>query len=103
MELTVTLGLKVRKDANKPCCIEPLMKITKLLRCFLIRSGCSLDATRRPGPMGAGGEEAHDMATPLHLCCQWGLEQTANELLDHGANINAQVSLTFSFLWNILN
>lgn len=42
---------------------------------FLIRSGCDLNSPRRPGNNGTGGDEAKDECTPLHLCCQWGLEQ----------------------------
>lgn len=41
---------------------------------FLIQSGCDLDSPRMPGPSGEGGDEATDRASPLHLCCQWGLE-----------------------------
>ncbi len=60
--------------------------------CFLIRAGCDLNSPRRPGPDGQGGEEARDLATPLHLCCQWGLEQTVTSLLEHGVNVNSKVS-----------
>ncbi|XP_023312592.1 rabankyrin-5-like, partial [Anoplophora glabripennis] len=41
---------------------------------FLIQAGCDLDSPRMPGPNGEGGEEAKDGSSPLHLCCQWGLE-----------------------------
>ncbi|KAG8238894.1 hypothetical protein J437_LFUL015179 [Ladona fulva] len=51
--------------------------------CFLIQ---------RPGPGGRGGEEARDQASPLHLCCQWGLEDVVRTLVEHGANINAKDS-----------
>ncbi|XP_072754807.1 rabankyrin-5 [Anoplolepis gracilipes] len=57
---------------------------------FLIRSGCDLNAPRRPGPDGAGGDEAKDECTPLHLCCQWGLEQVVQTLIEHGADVNAR-------------
>ncbi|KAH0955502.1 hypothetical protein HN011_010412 [Eciton burchellii] len=57
---------------------------------FLIRSGCDLNAPRRPGPDGAGGDEARDECTPLHLCCQWGLEQVVQTLIEHGADVNAR-------------
>lgn len=57
---------------------------------FLIRSGCDLNAPRRHGPNGAGGDEAKDECTPLHLCCQWGLEQVVQTLIEHGADVNAQ-------------
>jgi ankyrin repeat protein len=30
-------------------------------------------------------------ASPLHLCCQWGLEEVVQTLLEHGAAINAKV------------
>lgn len=56
---------------------------------FLIQSGCDLNTPRRPGPGGRGGEEARDEQTPLHLCCQWGLESVVQTLVEHGANINA--------------
>ena len=78
---------------------------------FLVRAGCDINrfehfylfcpqktnqkifsSPRRPGPDGGGGEEAHDQATPLHLCCQWGLEETVAALIEHGANVNAKVS-----------
>ena len=57
---------------------------------FLIRAGCDLDSPRRPGPNGSGGDEARDMATPLHLCCQWGIDQVVETLLEHGAAINSK-------------
>ncbi|XP_055542467.1 rabankyrin-5 isoform X2 [Wyeomyia smithii] len=56
---------------------------------FLIRSGCDLDSPRQPGPQGQGGDEAKDKASPLHLCCQWGLRNVLHTLIDHGANVNA--------------
>ena len=57
---------------------------------FLIRAGCDLESPRRPGISGQGGDEARDMATPLHLCCQWGLELVVETLLEHGAPLNAR-------------
>jgi hypothetical protein len=30
-------------------------------------------------------------ASPLHLCCQWGLEEVVRTLLEHGASLNAKV------------
>ncbi|KAG8035383.1 hypothetical protein G9C98_006829 [Cotesia typhae] len=57
---------------------------------FLIRSGCDLNAIRKLGPNGEGGDEARDNCTPLHLCCQWGLEQVVQTLVEHGANVNAR-------------
>ncbi|XP_054012865.1 rabankyrin-5 isoform X2 [Hylaeus anthracinus] len=57
---------------------------------FLIRSGCDLNAPRRPGSDGRGGDEARDECTPLHLCCQWGLEQVVQTLIEHGADVNAR-------------
>lgn len=57
---------------------------------FLIRSGCDLNAPRRPGPDGTGGDEARDECTPLHLCCQWGLEQVIQTLIEHDADVNAR-------------
>ena len=60
---------------------------------FLIRCGCDLNSPRKVGPDGRGGDEAHDLATPLHLCCQWaGLPIVVEALLEHGANKNAKVS-----------
>lgn len=56
---------------------------------FLIRSGCDLDSPRQLGPQGQGGDEAKDKASPLHLCCQWGLTKVLQTLIDHGANVNA--------------
>lgn len=34
----------------------------------------------------------NQQAGPLHLCCQWGLEDVVQTLLEHGAFINAKVS-----------
>lgn len=56
---------------------------------FLIRSGCDLNSPRQQGPDGQGGDEAKDKASPLHLCCQWGLVRVLQTLIDHGANVNA--------------
>ncbi|KAK7076768.1 Ankyrin repeat and FYVE domain-containing protein 1, partial [Halocaridina rubra] len=60
------------------------------IACFLIRSGCDVNAVRKPGPGGSGGEEANDLQSPLHLCCSWGLEDTVQTLLEHGAKVNAR-------------
>ncbi|XP_014229483.1 rabankyrin-5 [Trichogramma pretiosum] len=58
---------------------------------FLIKSGCDLNSPRRPPANGEeGGEEARDECTPLHLCCQWGLEQVVQTLIEHGANVNSR-------------
>uniref|UniRef100_A0A1B6G1J7 FYVE-type domain-containing protein n=2 Tax=Cuerna arida TaxID=1464854 RepID=A0A1B6G1J7_9HEMI len=57
---------------------------------FLVQSGCDLNTPRRAGPGGRGGEEAHDQQSPLHLCCQWGLESVVQTLVEHGANINVK-------------
>uniref|UniRef100_A0A8D8RKA9 Rabankyrin-5 n=2 Tax=Cacopsylla melanoneura TaxID=428564 RepID=A0A8D8RKA9_9HEMI len=59
---------------------------------FLIQSGCDLSSARRPGPGGRGGEEARDSQGPLHLCCQWGLENVVQALMEKGAPLNAQDS-----------
>jgi rabankyrin-5 len=56
---------------------------------FLIKSGCDLDSCRQPGPQGQGGDEAKDKASPLNLCCQWGLTSVIQALIDHGANVNS--------------
>ncbi|XP_056141328.1 rabankyrin-5 isoform X2 [Lampris incognitus] len=58
--------------------------------CFLIRSGCDVNSSRRPGPNGEGDEEARDGQTPLHLAGCWGLEEVVQCLLEFGANVNAQ-------------
>ncbi|XP_040039032.2 rabankyrin-5 [Gasterosteus aculeatus] len=58
--------------------------------CFLIRSGCDVNSTRKPGPNGEGDEEARDGQTPLHLASSWGLEDVVQCLLEFGANVNAQ-------------
>ena len=50
--------------------------------CFLIRSGCEVNIPRREG------NAENDRSTPLHLCAQWGLEQVAATLLEHGAEIS---------------
>ncbi|CAL4119884.1 unnamed protein product, partial [Meganyctiphanes norvegica] len=60
------------------------------IACFLVRSGCDVNATRRPGPSGSGGEEAQDLQTPLHMCSSWGLQDTLQTLLEHGAKVNAK-------------
>ncbi|KAF2882462.1 hypothetical protein ILUMI_23687 [Ignelater luminosus] len=57
---------------------------------FLIQSGCDLDSPRMLGPNGEGGEEAKDKASPLHLCCQWGLDTVIQTLVEHGANVNSR-------------
>ncbi|XP_069684015.1 rabankyrin-5 [Periplaneta americana] len=57
---------------------------------FLIQSGCDLNSARKPGPGGRGGDEARDQASPLHHCCQWGLETVVQTLVEHGAAINSR-------------
>ena len=57
----------------------------ELAACFLIRSGCDVNCTRR-----GGGDD--DLATPLHMCATWGLTAAAMTLLEHGANVNARDS-----------
>ncbi|XP_018794281.1 PREDICTED: rabankyrin-5 [Bactrocera latifrons] len=56
---------------------------------FLIKSQCDIDSPRQPGPKGEGGDEANDKASPLHVCCHWGLIKVLQALIDHGANVNA--------------
>ena len=58
---------------------------------FLIRSGCDINAARRPGPTGGGGDAAQDLQTPLHMCCSWGLLSTVITLLEHGVKVNNKV------------
>ncbi|XP_061754275.1 rabankyrin-5 isoform X2 [Nerophis ophidion] len=60
--------------------------------CFLIRSGCDVNSSRRPGPNGEGEEEARDGQMPLHLASSWGLEDVVQCLLEFGANVNTQDS-----------
>ncbi|KAK6636534.1 hypothetical protein RUM43_010196 [Polyplax serrata] len=55
---------------------------------FLIQSGCDLNTPRRPSPEGRGGDESHDGYTPLHLCCQWGLVDVVQALVEHDTEIN---------------
>jgi ankyrin repeat protein len=43
-----------------------------------------------PGPNGEGDDEARDRASPLHLCCQWGLETVVRTLVEHRANVNSR-------------
>ena len=50
-----------------------------------------MNSPRRPGPDGGGGDEANDLASPLHLCCQWGLQEVVATLVEHGADVNAKV------------
>lgn len=57
---------------------------------FLIQAGCDLDSPRMEGPNGEGGDEARDKSSPLHLCCQWGLETVARTLIEHRANVNSR-------------
>lgn len=57
---------------------------------FLIQSGCDLDSPRMPGSNGEGGDEANDGASPLHLCCQWGLDAVVQTLVEHGAIVNSR-------------
>lgn len=59
---------------------------------FLIQAGCDLDCARMTGPNGEGGDEARDGASPLHLCCQWGLDTVVQTLVEHGANVNSRDS-----------
>ncbi|XP_030370136.1 rabankyrin-5 isoform X2 [Scaptodrosophila lebanonensis] len=56
---------------------------------FLIRSQCDLDSPRQPGPNDENCEIAKEKASPLHLCCQWGLTKVLQTLIDHGASVNA--------------
>lgn len=48
-----------------------------------------MDAARQPGANGEGGDEAKDKATPMHLCCNFGLTRVLQTLIDYGANVNA--------------
>ena len=53
----------------------------------------------RPSPEGKGGDESHDGCTPLHLCCQWGLVDVVQTLLEHGAFINKTVRIKKNFFF----
>lgn len=68
------------------------------IACFLVNNGASVDVTRREGPGGRGGALAKEKQTPLHMCCSWGLVETAKALLQNMAKINAQVLDMISFL-----
>ncbi|XP_054156411.1 rabankyrin-5-like [Oppia nitens] len=57
--------------------------------CFFIRSGCDINAIRRPGPDGMGQDDV-DKQTPLHLASGWGLEEVVYTLMEHMADVNAQ-------------
>jgi len=60
------------------------------IACFLIRAGCDLNTPRRPGPNGAGGDEAFDGQGPLHLSAQWGQDEVVTTLIEQGTDINRQ-------------
>ncbi|CAB3379555.1 Hypothetical predicted protein [Cloeon dipterum] len=60
------------------------------IACFLVRSGCEMNAPRRPGPNGEGGDEARDGQHPLHMACTWGQEQVVQTLIEHKAHVNAK-------------
>lgn len=55
---------------------------------FLIQAGCDKDSPRKPGMNGEECDESRDQASPLHLCCQWGLEEVVQTLIEHSANVN---------------
>ncbi|KAF7206584.1 ankyrin repeat and FYVE domain containing 1 [Nothobranchius furzeri] len=82
-------------SAGPSGCIQTLLhraidENNEVSACFLIRSGCEVNSTRRPGPNGEGDEEARDGQTPLHLASSWGLEEVVQCLLEFAANVNAQ-------------
>lgn len=72
------------------------------IACFLVQSGCSVNALRQEGFGGKGACMAKDIQTPLHMCCSWGLLDTARELIRFGAKINAKVSKEVSSLFRFL-
>ena len=47
--------------------------------CFI--PGCDINASRRPGLNGEGGEEAFDGQGPLHMAAQWGQENVVTCLI----------------------
>ena len=49
-----------------------------------------MNAPRKPSPSGAGGDEAYDGQTPLHLACTWALENVVQTLLEFGVDVNAK-------------
>ncbi|KAB7502063.1 Rabankyrin-5 [Armadillidium nasatum] len=60
------------------------------ISCFLVRKGASVNALRRVGSGGRGGDIAKELQTPLHMCCSWGLVATAGEIIRFGGEINAK-------------
>ena len=48
-------------------------------------------SARKPGLDGQGGPESWDGLTPLHLSCGSGQDQIVQCLIEHNADINAQV------------
>lgn len=101
MELGEIASVLVKHGVDTDCwsagpegCIQTLLHRAidvnkEFAAIFLIRSGCELNAPRQPGPDGTGGDEAKDKASPLHLCCQWGLTKVLQTLIEHGANVNS--------------
>lgn len=70
------------------------MSIFKILLVgFLLNSKISIEYKNfRPSPEGRGGDESHDGYTPLHLCCQWGLVDVVQALVEHDTEINKTVN-----------
>ena len=115
--VTRTVGVKVRKVVFKHCCIEQSTKTTKcppassspgssiytsftklslvlvagLLTGYLqYFSGCDVNARRKLGPGGEGGDVVSCQHTPLLMCCSWGLSEVVVTLLQHRADTNAK-------------
>ncbi|XP_060806538.1 rabankyrin-5 isoform X1 [Amyelois transitella] len=95
-------SILVRNGADADCwgpgpdgCLQTLLhkaidENKEVLATFLIRSGCDVESPRRAGPAGEGGDVVAESHSPLHLCCQWGLTDVIQTLLEHGANINSK-------------
>ncbi|KHJ47577.1 hypothetical protein D918_01732 [Trichuris suis] len=60
--------------------------------CFLIQSGCNVNALRRENAYGEGRAEAMERQTPLHMAVAWGLSDVVAALIYYGADLNAQDS-----------
>lgn len=75
--------------------------------CFLIRSGADINSHTRPSgkagngdsPMSPTGKGEGQFSSPLHMACERGLHEVVRCLLEHKADVNARVSLSFMRSW----